>query len=105
MLGKLETATLSLNGFTATFSAASGTSPNVSSLPTNILVRSYPALDFRGLWRVLIMVPSARTIVRDKTHSRIVPYLAALVQLHPERSLTVQPSHEGEEGEGGENAL
>ncbi len=72
--GKLATATLIFFGFNVTFKLASVTNPNVPSDATNNRVRSYPALDFLGRWRVWIIVPSARTTVRPKTQSFIFPY-------------------------------
>lgn len=56
--------------------------------PTNRPLRLYPADDFRGLRRVLMIVPSASTTVRLITQSFIVPYLTAFV---PEQFVPIMP--------------
>ena len=75
VLEKEITATRVFCGAPVSLREASVTMPRVPSEPIIRLVRLYPAFDFRGRLRVLTMVPSARTIVRPRTQSFIVPYL------------------------------
>src|SRR4051794_23230183 len=101
MDGNVQTATLVETGLTVTFSVASVTRPRVPSDPMKSLVRSYPAELFRGRCLVLMIVPSAMTTVKLRTHSRIVPYLYAFVPLHPVP--TMPPIIAPGPGSGGKN--
>jgi hypothetical protein len=81
IVGKLTTATLKSFDVTANFNVISVTKPSVPSERTNKPFSLYPAADLRDQFFVLIIVPSARTTVRLKTQSFIVPYRTALVPL------------------------
>lgn len=69
-----------------TLSTASVTRPSVPSDPTIQLARSHPAEELRGRRRVLTVVLSARTMVREMAQALIVQYRYALV---PEQFIAI----------------
>src|ERR1700722_2356444 len=87
-VGNVATPTLGSCGMTASFRVISVTIPRGPSDPTKMPLRLYPADDFRGRFRVLMTLPTARTMVRLSTHSLIVPYLMAFV---PDDDVPIMP--------------
>ena len=73
ILSKSQTAAEIASGCPFNATVSSVIIPSVPSLPTNNLLRSYPADDFLALVPVLIILPSAKTISIARTFSRIVP--------------------------------
>lgn len=88
IVGNVTTATDKSSGITVSLRVASVTKPRVPSEPTKRPLRLYPADDLRGLRRVLITVPSARTTVKLITQSFMVPYFTAFV---PEQFVPIIP--------------
>jgi hypothetical protein len=80
---KGKIATWGFFGMLVNFNTASVTIPNVPSEPTMRCVKSYPAEDLRGRFRVVTIVPSASTTVSEITQSLIVPCRYAFVPEHP----------------------
>lgn len=84
MVSNAQTTTLWNLARLANFKVACVIIPRVPSEPMNSRLISYPELFFLVPDFVLIMDPSARTIVRDSTQPSLIdPYLAAFIPEHP----------------------